>query len=58
MIVPPKTSSGKVFRLKGQGVTLNGASGDQFVTVQIVAPQTLSSRERELYEELQKLSGS
>lgn len=56
MVIPPQTNSGRVFRLKGQGVTLNGATGDQYVTVQIVAPKTLSAKERELYEQLSKLS--
>jgi molecular chaperone DnaJ len=55
MVIPPQTSSGRVFRLKGQGVTLNGNSGDQYVTVQIVAPKNLSSRERELYQELSRI---
>ncbi len=55
MVIPPQTSSGVVFRLKGQGVTAGGSSGDQFVTVKIIAPKTLSAREKELYEELAKL---
>ncbi len=55
MTIPPQTSSGKVFKLKGQGVTLNGATGDQYVTVQIIAPGKLSPRERALYEELAQL---
>lgn len=55
MTIPPLTSSGKVFRLKKQGVSLNGSTGDQLVTVQIVSPKALSNRERELYEELARL---
>jgi molecular chaperone DnaJ len=55
MIVPPQTSSGTQFRLKGQGASLNGSTGDQYVTIQIVSPKTLSDRERELYEELKRI---
>lgn len=55
MVIPPLTNSGMTFRLKGQGVTLNGITGDQFVTVQIMTPKTLSSREKELYEELARM---
>lgn len=37
--IPPGTSSGRMFRLKGRGFrTLNGTRGDQLVTVQIDIP--------------------
>lgn len=55
MTVPPLTSSGKVFRLKEQGVQNGSNRGDQFVTVKIMAPENLSKRELELYNELARL---
>lgn len=33
--VPPKTQSGRVFRLKGMGVKQNGEQGDQYVTIRV-----------------------
>jgi molecular chaperone DnaJ len=55
MTVPPLTSSGKVFRLKEQGVQNGASRGDHFVTVRIVAPDNLNKRELELYNELARL---
>lgn len=55
MVVPAGSRSGKVLRLKGQGVTKGRSSGDQFVTLQIVPPTQLGKREKALYEELKKL---
>lgn len=56
MAIPPLTSSGKVFRLKEQGVKNGNSRGDQFVTVQIQAPSKVSPREKELYLELSRLA--
>ncbi len=56
MVIPALTNSGTVFRLKGQGVKLNNNTGDQFVTVYIVSPKSLSAREKELYQELARVS--
>jgi len=60
MKIPAETSSGRVFRLPGYGMPhLKGSgAGDQFVRVQIVLPAPLSSRERELFEELRRLKAS
>lgn len=40
LTIPPGTSSGRVFRLKGKGIAnaTAGATGDQLVTVRIVLP--------------------
>lgn len=42
MTIPPNTSSGTQFRLKGKGVAASGdaPAGDQFVSVMIVLPDT------------------
>jgi DnaJ-class molecular chaperone len=57
MKIPPETSSGKVFRLRGYGMPhLKGdGAGDQLVTVQLTIPTGLSAREKELFEELKRL---
>jgi curved DNA-binding protein len=59
MKIPPGTQPGRLFRLKGQGMPLQGGkgSGDLLVRPQAVIPQHLSARERELYQELKTLSG-
>jgi DnaJ-class molecular chaperone len=36
--IPKNTSSGRIFRLKGKGMTKAGATGDLFVTIRIVLP--------------------
>ena len=57
MKIPPETSSGKTFRLRGYGMPhlKGGGAGDEFVKVQIVIPSGLSPKEKELFEELKKL---
>jgi len=43
LTIPPGTSSGKVFRLKGKGIAnaTAGTSGDQMVTVRMVLPDPI-----------------
>jgi DnaJ-class molecular chaperone len=55
MTIPSLTASGKVFRLKEQGVQSGATKGDQFVTIHIAMPETLLPREKELYQELARL---
>jgi molecular chaperone DnaJ len=57
MKVPPSTSSGRTFRLRGYGMprVRGGGAGDQLVTVKIVMPTELTPAERELYERLKAL---
>jgi molecular chaperone DnaJ len=58
--IPPGTKSGQKLRLREKGVpsaTKDGLRGDQIVEVQIVVPQPHDLRARELWQELQKLSG-
>ena len=55
--VPPATSSGKTFRLRGKGV-LNrrtGRRGDQLVKVKVVVPTVSDERSKELAREFAKL---
>jgi len=58
MRVPPETSSGQVFRLRGKGVPhlKGGGQGDQFVTVKIVAPRNLDTRSQDLLREFARLN--
>lgn len=57
MKVPPETSSGQTFRLRGQGLPRlrDGGRGDQLVRVKLVTPHGLSDRERALFEDLRRL---
>ncbi len=58
MRVPPETSSGQVFRLRGKGVPhlKGGGQGDQLVTVKIVAPKNLDARSQDLLREFARLN--
>jgi molecular chaperone DnaJ len=58
--VPSGTQSGKVLRMRGQGMpSIRGMGhGDLLVRLQIETPTKLTGRERELIEELGKLDGS
>lgn len=54
LTIPPGTSHGTMLRLKGQGLAVNGAHGDQLVEIQIAVPKDITPRQRELLEELAK----
>jgi curved DNA-binding protein len=56
--VPAGTSSGRRIRLAGKGFPAGGGkpAGDLYAELTIAVPKTLSDRERELYEELAKVS--
>ncbi len=55
--IPAGSSSGRRIRLRGRGFpTANGDRGDLLAEIRIVLPETLSERDRELYEELAKVS--
>ncbi len=52
LTLPPGTSSGRTFRLKGKGVKPmgKGAAGDQLVTVEIVMPDEIDETLAEFFE--------
>jgi curved DNA-binding protein len=55
--IPAGTSSGRKLRLAGRGLPRpKGGAGDLFAVAQVVVPDTLTPRERELYESLGKES--
>ncbi len=58
--IPPGTSSGKIFRLRGKGMPRPGKPdrrGDLYVVARVQVPSRLSARERKLFEELARLRG-
>jgi curved DNA-binding protein len=57
LTIPPGTPSGRTLRLRGQGLPQRGGGrGDLLAEVRIEVPQTLTPRERELFEELSRVS--
>jgi molecular chaperone DnaJ len=59
MKIPPGTQSGKVFRMKGKGITdVQGyRQGDQHVRVSVETPTHLTARQKELLKEFAAASG-
>lgn len=53
--VPPGTQPGTVLRLRGKGISHNGVTGDQLVTVNVQLPQKLDDDHRRLWEEIRAL---
>jgi DnaJ-class molecular chaperone len=57
MRIPPGSQTGQRLRLRGKGlIRRDGSRGDQYVRLAVVTPRSVGKRERELYEELAKLS--
>ena len=54
--VPPKSSTGRLFRLKGRGLSFGDNIGDQFVEILVVIPADINDEEIALYTRLQELS--
>ncbi len=54
--VPPGSSTGRRLRLRGQGMPNPGSPGDLHAEVKVMVAPTLNERERELFEELAKVS--
>ena len=54
--LPPGILSGKKLRVKGKGLNDNGKPGDLYAEIKIVVPEQLTDRERELLEELSRIS--
>ena len=53
LTIPPNTQAGQRLRLRGQGMSRQGGGhGDEYVRVRIVNPPSLSTRERELFQQL------
>jgi molecular chaperone DnaJ len=56
--VPPGTSSGQTFRVKGRGVTGHGrtSAGDLLVTVEVAVPKKLTDEQRVAVEDYARVS--
>ena len=54
--VPPKSSTGRLLRLKGRGLTFEDDVGDQYVEILVVIPADINDEEIALYTRLQELS--
>ena len=54
--VPPKSSTGRMLRLKGRGLTFGNDIGDQYVEIVVVIPADMNDEEIALYTRLQELS--
>ena len=56
--IPPETQNGRLFRLRGKGLTrpnAGGARGDLLARVNVILPTNLSERERELFAQLREV---
>lgn len=49
--VPPGTTSGRTFRVRGRGVATTKKTGDLMVTVEIAVPQNISDAEKKALED-------
>lgn len=54
--LPPGSESGHRLRLRGKGLPHGTSPGDLFAVIKIVVPKRLSPREKELLEELARVS--
>lgn len=54
--VPPKSSTGRMLRLKGRGLLYGDKIGDQYVEILVVMPADINEEEIALYTRLQELS--
>ena len=54
--VPPKSSTGRLLRLKGRGLMSGDNVGDQYVEILVVIPADINDEEIALYSRLQELS--
>ncbi|MFT5284501.1 MAG: molecular chaperone DnaJ [Planctomycetota bacterium] len=57
MTIPAGTQSGKIFRLRGQGLphVQSKSKGDQMIRVFVEVPENISKEQRELLEEFDRL---
>lgn len=53
--LPPGSQAGQKLRLKGRGMPNKGATGNQYVILQIQIPKAQTDADRELYEKMREL---
>ncbi len=49
--IPPGTQPGTVMRLKGMGLAVGGAKGDQYVEIKVTIPTELTEDQKRLLDE-------
>jgi curved DNA-binding protein len=55
--IPAGTQSGQKLRLRGKGMpSPKGGAGDLYAVISVAVPRKPSTREKELFEELKKIS--
>ncbi|MDR3324848.1 MAG: molecular chaperone DnaJ [Spirochaetaceae bacterium] len=55
--IHPGTQNGKLLRVRGEGIPINGRKGDLIIKLIVKIPEKLSRRGKELLEELSKIEG-
>jgi molecular chaperone DnaJ len=50
--IPPGTSSGTKFRLRGFGLAMKGNKGDQIIEVEIKVPEKMTDEEKKMFAEM------
>ena len=55
--IPPGTSSGKRFRVRGQGISRDGAQGDLIVEAEVTVPETLTPEQEKAMREFADAGG-
>lgn len=55
--IPPGTSAGRRFRVRGQGVEKDGKQGDLIMEVTIIVPEELSEEQRQKMKEFAEAGG-
>jgi curved DNA-binding protein len=54
--IPAGIQSGKRIRVKGKGLRAKDGAGDIYAVITIAVPRQLSGREKELFDELARVS--
>jgi molecular chaperone DnaJ len=57
LTIPAGTPSGKRFRVKGQGISKNGRTGDQLVEIEVRMPERLEPEQEELFRKFAASAG-
>jgi molecular chaperone DnaJ len=55
--IPPGTSSGKRFRVRGQGISRDGSQGDLIVEAEVTMPETLTPEQEKAMRDFADAGG-
>jgi len=56
LVIPPGTQDGESAAFRGKGKQYRGGRGDLTIILRVIIPRRLSRKEKELYEELRRVS--